>query len=385
MMRMWGLLSAALLASACTNNESTPVPPGEPFWLQDVNLLTTRKGREVRHVEGPLLVTVAADGWVESNGETLGFVDAQAPLVPGRGMILFAARTTALRDLTHRERVWGKLHPGARVAVRPAADGYEVAPGPPFGRRRFFVARHDLSVTPIQGAVGQRDGVFCEALRWRPEVGAPIAWTDPCLPIQLGAEPGRVRQELLGVELDGQVIKDDRARCGPGFSFRQPGCVAETVVKTDRGMRWEAAPLAVARPVDSLPAGHAPIERSTRLHRHFQRSNEVFVKRWGDGTVTCTAVAKSSRPDTPVLSLGLTHQVLTNPTGTANVSASIGSYGISWGYIEVGSGDDHVDLLEPELPPGARSYVMSDVERWYFTSAACEAAPAPGTRLHGGP
>lgn len=368
-MRGW-LCFFALVGVACRESPRGAEPPYEEVWIHDTYLLREANGQTAGFVAGFRRVRLFVDGRVTDHDETLGYVDLRAPPQSGRGVVLYAARTTPLRDLNDPRVVWGHLQAAALVSVRPLAEGYEVAPGPPFGRRSFVVSRDDLTVSPASEVPSSARGRHCGSVRFRPKGSDETSWTDPCLPLQGGDDPGTVRQRLLGVELEG--IRID-AHCPEPPAER---CWAATVVEKYGQLTWLPAPGAVSRVVEMLPVGHLPLEKGTRLRRHLEGADEVFVMTRGG---RCRRKPwRDPAPDR----LSPETRITTSRTSIVADTARVGHFERGRHFVEVGGGLNHVDLHPLMLPAHAVSYAEEDVERWFFNRAACEASQEQAFRRY---
>lgn len=361
-MKSWWPLALWMLG--CNRAPPEREHPMGKYWLVDTYLMKDGPN----FVSGPRQVELFAGGRIKADGEELGVFEPKRTL-PGHGLALYAARTTPLLDLEDRSLTWGRLDAGAFVAVRPIDGGYEVAPGPPFGERRFFVVGDDLTTTPPDVGAAPAGNVHCGAIAWRPIGSDEVAWTDPCVAVELNGT--RIRQRFFGVVSDGERVDD--APCTPDVPSR---CVAEAVVELVEGRRWVPAPGAMPRTVTSLPAHHLTLVRGARMHRHLENADPYLIAPDGKCVAVARYVARDElRPIRTIASLA---------DGRVVVSTALGRLVSDRMLLEVGGGEGYADLLAPKLSERAVSYAVSDVERWFFSKRACESADDDGFRRHPG-
>lgn len=150
-------LALLILTSACERTDpggalsAAPAPaPPAPFWLREVDLAAEKGGPPTRHIEGPVRVEVAEDGFVLGAAENAdGFLDPSIMKEPAdrHGLMLYAQRVAEMHFGTPDGPVFGRLHPGALVGVAPrGGDTWEIAV-PRYGLRAF-VERDALGVEP---------------------------------------------------------------------------------------------------------------------------------------------------------------------------------------------------------------------------------------------
>lgn len=135
----------ALLAIQChhatpRNGDSAGHVPPPRYWLQRVSLSEGPNGPPVHTVQGPVLIELSENGYVntpsDAKEQVAGYLTEATLTQPAdrAGLMLYAQRTTDLHLDSKQGPVIGRLHPGAFVGVAVRGEGRGMVAVPRYNR-----------------------------------------------------------------------------------------------------------------------------------------------------------------------------------------------------------------------------------------------------------
>ncbi|MEZ4298572.1 MAG: hypothetical protein R3B70_26710 [Polyangiaceae bacterium] len=409
------ITAAVVLACSSSKPSDDAAPPGPPpprFWLRDQPLAETKGATPDKTVVGPALVELLADGEVLSPPETgqaiHGFLPDDARTKPGdrRGLMLYGQRISDLHLDSPTGPVVGRIHPGAFLSVAPHDETHWQVAVPRYSGLLAYVEKSALGptpqrqVTPVQ--TGKRVEDFGMDL-WTPG-GTKAFTTLLCGDFHVQDQDGGAiaSQYYDGIEITGRLDTSQwiwgehgETRClgrlvydvkghlreGAGKDFRDSVEIERIpegyvrvqlppvdpfvdlmdrrasffwLVETKRGLECHEWKVATAARERKAPEGPRITGKIKRLRDPIQAELDAQYH-------------PSSAPDTPG-DLALWGPHFKEGGYKCGRRFSILASGAEWLYV------DNPGLRKGPVSGTLVAFHPADVEHWFLTSGACQAA-----------
>jgi len=407
------LLSLALGCDDPNLPAQTQAGAAEPparYWLRNAPLLDRVGGAEVRRIRGPVQVELFPDGRVRSvpnSGECFeGYLSPELRAKPHRdqGLMLYVQRTADLRLERPDGPVVGRVHSGALLTVT-TQPGNQAAVGIPGfdegGSWPGYVARDALGVEPTELRARDPDGgpkrvgvpSFPLALPFTWDGGKKQLAFTRCYPVWF-PESGHPRQIIDGVELSGPIDGDPSYMHHVRVIENSVYCSATLVTRHDQRL-FLVHPDGREEEVAKIPSGFLPVALPdpARLAMAITRNESVFWLRYDHPQVSCVeARFESGRRHIRALKLGASGYLqelgdsrtryraiyrLTAPPHPPRLTldpAPDAEWTHQGEYFVLADDGAALLLTGQRMSEAAIAFDPTDVERWYFSRAACESA-----------